>query len=389
MAIFIKAGLWANKVKGYLGEFNLTKYILDLISENSSDITQTSQLINNGADGMHPYLSTLNNIDTAFVQKTYAAVMSVVYNEANPNFYVNLTGNLSLTLTGTVNGDAGLVNLYFSGTEVATINGIKGLSITGEGVMVPIYYIHDTDGIKWYNAEEVTPLDASIFALKAGTILYHTLSSGYSQTMTNVGVNCVASFIDPTMVGWEITKANGEKAVVASIANFTDFTTVEPFATDSVGIAITGKSPSIWVKSDGAISIFNNIGQLKISLNADNSIKLGDNITQLSNGNMSLTSLWLFGEMFYDTSSSSVHIPQYGSFNSGLGLNIDVKLERYDAGVWVVLDGAGNPGNLRANKFLMLSNTTYANDAAADADATLLSGSFYMITGDRTIKRKP
>jgi len=33
MSIFIKAGLWSQKAKGFLGEFNLTKYIKDLIAE--------------------------------------------------------------------------------------------------------------------------------------------------------------------------------------------------------------------------------------------------------------------------------------------------------------------------------------------------------------------
>ena len=333
---------------------------------------------------------TAPTVNTAFVNKAYSATINIAHDADNPNFEIDLVGNLDLTVTGTVNGDSGMVNLYFSATETATINGVKSLSITGDGEMIPVYFIHDTDGIKWYDGRESLPVDTSNLAVKEGTRLYHELSSGYSQTMTNVGVNCVASFIDPaTMVGWEIIKANGEKAVVASITNFTDFTTVEPFTTDSVGIGITAKAPSIWVKSDGTITIYNKDGEVKISINADESIKLGNAMTQLSNGNMSLSALWSFGEMFFDSATSSVHTPQYGSFNSGLGTNIDVKLERYDAGVWVVLDGAGNPGNLRANKFLMLSNTTYANDAAADADATLQSGSFYMITGDRTIKRKP
>lgn len=33
--------------------------------------------------------------------------------------------------------------------------------------------------------------------------------------------------------------------------------------------------------------------------------------------------------------------------------------------------------------------TSYANDAAADADTSLLSGGFYLITGGRTVFQKP
>jgi len=35
------------------------------------------------------------------------------------------------------------------------------------------------------------------------------------------------------------------------------------------------------------------------------------------------------------------------------------------------------------------SLSSYANDAAADADATLLSGMFYKITGSRAVYQKP
>lgn len=45
---------------------------------------------------------------------------------------------------------------------------------------------------------------------------------------------------------------------------------------------------------------------------------------------------------------------------------------------------------IRANGDICSPKTrTYANDAAADADATLLSGSFYQITGSRVVHRKP
>jgi hypothetical protein len=39
MSIFIKAGLWLEKKTGYKGEFNLTRYITDLIADSPSGST--------------------------------------------------------------------------------------------------------------------------------------------------------------------------------------------------------------------------------------------------------------------------------------------------------------------------------------------------------------
>lgn len=111
-----------------------------------------------GADGENAIA-----INTAFVNKAYSSTMNIAHDADNPNFEIDITGNLNLTVTGTVNGDSGMVNLYFSGTEVATINGVKGLSLTGTGVMIPVYFIHDTDGIRWYDGRESSPQDLSSF----------------------------------------------------------------------------------------------------------------------------------------------------------------------------------------------------------------------------------
>jgi hypothetical protein len=39
MSIFIKAGLWLEKKTGFKGEFNLTRYITDLIADSPSGLT--------------------------------------------------------------------------------------------------------------------------------------------------------------------------------------------------------------------------------------------------------------------------------------------------------------------------------------------------------------
>ena len=66
---------------------------------------------------------TAPTVNTAFVEEPYTATMSVAYNTEQPNFEVYLTGDLDLTIAGTSNGDSGMVNLYFSATETATLNG--------------------------------------------------------------------------------------------------------------------------------------------------------------------------------------------------------------------------------------------------------------------------
>jgi hypothetical protein len=60
-----------------------------------------------------PLSGSGSTVNTAFTQKTFAASMSVAHDAANPNFFVNITGDFSLAVTGTQNGDSGIVNLVF------------------------------------------------------------------------------------------------------------------------------------------------------------------------------------------------------------------------------------------------------------------------------------
>jgi len=97
----------------------------------------------------------------------------------------------------------------------------------------------------------------------------------------------------------------------------------------------------------------------------------------------------------------------------GSGDATDLRIYRDGAGMWVV-NSAGPTG---AHESILFSSTsdnmyfytagnlrfritnlgyllyddapTYANDAAADADANLPSGGLYLLTGDRTLYRKP
>jgi hypothetical protein len=58
-----------------------------------------------------------STINTAFTQKTFAAAMSVCTILLILTFVNITTGNFSLAVTGTVNGDSGIVNLVFGYVE--------------------------------------------------------------------------------------------------------------------------------------------------------------------------------------------------------------------------------------------------------------------------------
>jgi len=132
--------------------YNTSDYI------TGQDLTEEDLILISGGNQ-----NSETEINTAFTNKIYSAIMNVAFDEVNPNFEIHLTGNLDLTVTGTTNGDLGLVNLYFSGTETATLNGFTDLIITGTNNMVPVYFIHDSDGLKWYQDEIGADIDTSVF----------------------------------------------------------------------------------------------------------------------------------------------------------------------------------------------------------------------------------
>lgn len=59
----------------------------------------------------------------------------------------------------------------------------------------------------------------------------------------------------------------------------------------------------------------------------------------------------------------------------------------YTAGTGGIATASGNITS--GGKFVASGTTAYANDAAADADATLPSGGLYTLTGSRVVYRKP
>lgn len=287
-------------------------------------------------------LDDVQNIDTAFTEETYASTMSVAYNQSQPNFDINLTGNLDLTITGTSNGDGGLVNLYFTGTEVATLNGLTDLVITGAGEMIPVQYIHGSDGLRWYKDETGgTPIDTSLFAKNQGTILYHDAIATDVGTFSNIGTACtgIGTSISDDMVGAKITKANGEVGIITARASDTSFT-VSGFLTNSVGTAFEVKAISVIVNSNGSIEVRDQTGK---------------------------------------------RLDYYYSDGNGRELGTNITCYRRITASNCFMDG----DNIQSPKLTVTTATTYANDAAADADTNLQSKELYWITGDRVPRRKP
>lgn len=66
------------------------------------------------------------------------------------------------------------------------------------------------------------------------------------------------------------------------------------------------------------------------------------------------------------------------------------RMDYYNGTAWENgLCGFGPDGRIIGKQLRLTAIPSYANDAAADADAALLSGQFYKITGTRTILQKP
>jgi len=229
-----------------------------------------------------------SGIDTAFVEKPYLATMLVAYDSTKPNFEIHLTGNLNLTLIGTENGSSGIVNLYFSGTEVATLNGFESLEITGAGEMIPVYFIHDSDGLKWYDDNSAT-IDTSTLALQDGTILYHTAVATSTGTFSNVGNICtgIGTSITSNMIGAKIIKSNGEIGIIATRTSDTEFTTVEAFPTNSTGISFVVKCIAYKINTDGSINIFDKTGALRSYIDVDGTTS-NNYLNVQTNGNIAI-----------------------------------------------------------------------------------------------------
>jgi hypothetical protein len=97
MSIFIKAGLWIEKQVGYKGEFNLTRYITDLIASSPSGSTYkvyTALLNQTGTND--PVATILENTLGENINWSYANVgiyLGTIINSIDMNKTGVLTAN--------------------------------------------------------------------------------------------------------------------------------------------------------------------------------------------------------------------------------------------------------------------------------------------------------
>ena len=228
-----------------------------------------------------------SSIDTSFLEIIYSSVLSVTYDSDRPNIEIHLTGNLDLTITGTSSGDSGMANLYFSAAETATLNGVTDLVITGTGEMIPVYFIHDSDGLKWYNGVTGGVVDTSLLALQDGTILYHTAVATNVGTVTSSGNNWTGTgtAITNEMVGAKIT-VDGQTTTILTIdLGAQTFTTNDTIvATDK---AFEIRCIAYQINSDGSSESFYKNGN-----NTGGIYNFGDSyqgsVTFKSNGNVDM-----------------------------------------------------------------------------------------------------
>lgn len=342
------------------------------------------------SDPLNPVID-IELTDTSFYIKPYSSTMSVAYDVTKPNFQVTLTGNLNLTITGTSNGDTGIVNLYFSSTETATLNGYQNLIITGDSNMIPVYFTHDTDGLKWYNDSiDLSELDFT-YVKQDSAVFYHTTTGINPGTISNTGTAVVGTgtAFSSNNIGSKIIKANGEEAIIATVTDFTHITTVEPFKTNSSNVTYETRHIAVIVQANGTITQYSKGEDVIINTDVDGNVTInGQQFRQ--NGTVITGGGWRWGNIqIYD---NILDFSPLGTIGAGAGGNnpIDISIRRYSGGVLEVNNGTGGQyRDVILRTIIANPANIYANDAAADADTALLAGSLYWITGDRVPRKKP
>lgn len=96
-----------------------------------------------------------NGINTEFQEETYTSSFSYTFDPENPNKFVDLGGSITITTSGTTNGDSGILHLKrATGTETISFgNGTAPINTNypnSSTSTVELYFIHSDSGLKWY-----------------------------------------------------------------------------------------------------------------------------------------------------------------------------------------------------------------------------------------------
>jgi len=284
----------SNNISDYITGQDLTED--DLIFIVSED--QIEQLVEGSGGG--------SSVNTVFQEVTYSSTISHIFDSDNPNIFINLSGDLDLTYTGTSNGDSGLVNIYTSATENIVVNGTKSLVLTGDGEMIPIYFIHDDIGIRWYDGRdgEVT-VDTSNLAVQDGTILYHTATATTAGTVTSSGTNWTgtSTAITDNMVGAKIT-VDGQTTIIATVnSGAQTFTTVDAIPATSETFSV--RCIAYKVLANGSQTMYDKNGSARVTLDVDgylnNFLISNGQITSLSGSGRFVTNFSKMEAQFIET----------------------------------------------------------------------------------------
>jgi len=296
----------------------------DEVEQVASDTKQNTLVAGTGieidnTDPDSPIISsTGGSVDTAFTPVTYSSTISRAHDAENPNIEITLSGNLNLTVTGTVNGDSGMVNIYSSASETIVVNGLKGLSLIGDGSsqMIPIYFIHSTDGIRWYDGRESTGslVDTSNLAESVGTTLWHDYVGSSTGTVTSSGTNWTGTGTSLTnnMVGAKLFI--GSEFLIIDTVNtgaqtFTTTTALDSNVTNSI---FEIKYKAYKINSDGTQEFFDAIDGTRRELLTNDGTKETNGLVAARNGNVTVNGN-VFTHDQIELYQNNVNTPTFGN----------------------------------------------------------------------------
>jgi len=279
--------------------------------------------INDAFYKLQEYINTLNSnipgsIDTSFSALPYDETISIAYDADSPNKEITLEGNLNLTVIGTSNGDFGIVNIYSSASETITVNGLKGLSLNGNGSsqMIPISFVHSTDGIRWYDERESTrgDIDTSNLAESVGTTLWHDYVGISTGTVTSLGTDWAGTGTTFTnnIAGAKIFI--GESSLIIDSVNTgaQTFTTTTALSSDVTNATFAIKFKAVKVNLDGSLEFFDANEGVRRELLTNDGTKEINGLVASRNGNVTVNGN-VFTHDQIELYQNNVNAPTFGN----------------------------------------------------------------------------
>ena len=203
-------------VNGYINQQIATIPPVDLSNYDTS-----AQVDNKIASIVLPI--TLAN--TAFVEIPYTATITKIYNDLIPNNKIVLAGNLTYTITGTVNGDSGILELSNCVGRTIALNGLLSITIVGSTETIVFSFINSGLGIIWIPENLNTAPVETDKANSQGTILYHSIhiENRGSVSVSGNTVTGTGTFFFDGLIGSRFT-INGNHYIITAVASLTSMT---------------------------------------------------------------------------------------------------------------------------------------------------------------------